>query len=103
MIHPTTVCDVACAIVLNSALADNDNGVDQAEFDTFLDDMMSAPPPPSPPPSKKKSAKKDKGSTKLETEQLKSLQAFYKKHGTTLNASILAAEAAPSDELCSLS
>jgi hypothetical protein len=67
------------------ALADNDNGVDQAEFDAFLDQMASDPPPPPPPKSsKKKSSKKDKADPKLQAKQLRSLQDFYKKHGAPL-------------------
>lgn len=69
---------------------DNDNGVDQSEFDEFLNKMAQdgPPPPPPPPPSKKKSKQSEKPLTKLEKRQIKSLKAFYKKHGASLVARV---------------
>ena len=87
-----SVCVDACAIVLTSATpVDNDNGVDQSEFDEFLNQMAKDKPPPPPPPPKQKSAKKDKAFTSLQKRQIKSLQDFYKKHGATVVAPVLAA------------
>ena len=87
-----SVCVDACAIVLSSAPpVDNDNGVDQSEFDEFLNQMAKDKPPPPPPPPKQKSAKKDKAFTSLQKRQIKSLQDFYKKHGATVVAPVLAA------------
>ena len=86
-----SVCVGACANVLSSAPpADNDNGVDQSEFDEFLNQMAKDKPPPPPPPPKQSSAKKDKAPTSLQKRQIKSLQDFYKKHGATLVALVLA-------------
>ena len=68
--------------MLSSALADNDNGVDQAEFDDFLHPWQAKVLVAAAAVAQEIS-EKDETAT---AQQLKSLQDFYKKHGVAWSA-----------------